>query len=114
MRRNKTTYSLLQTILVACLLTVTPTFASNKPTTDESGTISHTICDGEAAELSCPAGKVISIVLGNYGRFSVAVCLPDNDIVPSNINCQNHKTKSILEKNYHDDYNHNYINYYNR
>ncbi|CAD59141.1 Latrophilin-like protein 1 [Caenorhabditis elegans] len=98
MRRNKTTYSLLQTILVACLLTVTPTFASNKPTTDESGTISHTICDGEAAELSCPAGKVISIVLGNYGRFSVAVCLPDNDIVPSNINCQNHKTKSILEK----------------
>uniref|UniRef100_UPI0031F5DB10 Latrophilin-like protein 1 n=1 Tax=Caenorhabditis elegans TaxID=6239 RepID=UPI0031F5DB10 len=68
------------------------------PTTDESGTISHTICDGEAAELSCPAGKVISIVLGNYGRFSVAVCLPDNDIVPSNINCQNHKTKSILEK----------------
>lgn len=37
MRRNKTTYSLLQTILVACLLTVTPTFASNKPTTDESG-----------------------------------------------------------------------------
>lgn len=99
MRRHKSTRnSLLLALLVACLLTFGTTSASNKPTTDESGTISQTICDGEAAELSCPPGKVISIVLGNYGRFSVAVCLPDSDILPSNINCQNPKTQSILEK----------------
>ncbi|PIC45565.1 hypothetical protein B9Z55_005542 [Caenorhabditis nigoni] len=99
MRRHKSTrYSLLLALLVTSLLTISTTFASNKPTTDENGTISQTICDGEAAELSCPPGKVISIVLGNYGRFSVAVCLPDSDIVPENTICQNPKTQSILEK----------------
>ncbi|CAI2341611.1 unnamed protein product [Caenorhabditis sp. 36 PRJEB53466] len=90
--------SLLPALLAACLLTFGATDANNKPTTDENGTISHTFCDGAAATLSCPPGKVISISLGNYGRFSVAVCLPEDDVVPSNINCQNHKTKSILEK----------------
>ncbi|KAF1765670.1 hypothetical protein GCK72_005623 [Caenorhabditis remanei] len=98
MRRNKSTNSCLLTLLATCLLTVGSTSALNKPTTDKYGTISHTICDGEAAELSCPAGKVISIVLGNYGRFSVAVCFTDSDVVASNVKCENPKTKSILEK----------------
>uniref|UniRef100_A0A8R1I4T3 Latrophilin Cirl n=1 Tax=Caenorhabditis japonica TaxID=281687 RepID=A0A8R1I4T3_CAEJA len=100
MRRlhTSTTRSLLPAFLTLCLLSSGTIGAGSKPTIDENGIISQTICDGEPAELNCPSGKVISIVLGNYGRFSVAVCLPDTDIVPDNNNCQNHKTKSILEK----------------
>uniref|UniRef100_A0A1I7UYT3 Latrophilin Cirl n=1 Tax=Caenorhabditis tropicalis TaxID=1561998 RepID=A0A1I7UYT3_9PELO len=100
MPRNKSTHSLVLALLTTFLVSVGTTSAGTKTTTDENGTISKIYCDGEPADLSCPAGKVISIVLGNYGRFSVALCLPetDNDIIPSNIKCENPKTKFILEK----------------
>ncbi|CAD6198419.1 unnamed protein product [Caenorhabditis auriculariae] len=91
----------MRALFPVILLAVTSTlgFTVQKPTIDENGGISHTICDGQLAELSCPIGKVISIVIGNYGRFSNQVCIGDPDnFVPSNNNCQNHKTKSILEK----------------
>lgn len=99
MRRIKLANSLfLALFAISCLIDGT-TSANSKATTDENGTISQTYCDGAPAELSCPAGKVISIVLGNYGRFSVTICLPpENDVIPTNNNCQNPKTKSILEK----------------
>ncbi|CAI5441240.1 unnamed protein product [Caenorhabditis angaria] len=79
------------------VMTVARGVSAEKQTVDENGTYSHTVCDGSLAELSCPTGTVISIVLGNYGRFSTQVCLGENDI-PTISNCQNHKTKSILEK----------------
>uniref|UniRef100_A0AC34Q1N3 Latrophilin Cirl n=1 Tax=Panagrolaimus sp. JU765 TaxID=591449 RepID=A0AC34Q1N3_9BILA len=62
-----------------------------------SNTILLTKCEKETAKLSCPNGTVISIELGNYGRFSVTPCNPEAD--PSlSTSCFNEKTTSILKQ----------------
>ncbi|KJH45667.1 hypothetical protein DICVIV_08283 [Dictyocaulus viviparus] len=60
------------------------------------------VCEGGTAELVCPLGTVIIIVLANYGRYSARVCYENedlDDVVPM-AQCHNPKTMPTLRRRF--------------
>ena len=48
--------------------------------------------------MSCPSGKVISVISAFYGRKNATLCRNDDDSLPVNTNCEAPNTLSMVSQ----------------